>query len=189
MTSDARFEDLFKRFYGRVVAYLIHLGHTREDARDLAQDTFVRVYRHMDAYRGDAEWGFLKTTANRLSSNDRRDKGALKRKGQEVAVDAAPELTDHAPPADEKLAVREATKDFQERLVSAIAALPEGTRNAFLLRLRGYSYQEIAAKLHVSMDAVKSRLYDAKHRLRKALGEEPQGIDWAEAAGENSDDG
>ena len=53
--QDERFSDLYDRYYRRVVAFLVRFGVAPDDASDLAQDVFVRVYEHMDDYRGDAQ--------------------------------------------------------------------------------------------------------------------------------------
>lgn len=185
MTSDNEtlFEDLFRRYYKRVVTFLMYLGFPVDDARDLAQETFLRVYRNMDAYRGEAEWTFLRTTAHNLAKNRLRDDSTLKRKVTKVPIEDVVDPGDPAPSADEILVTREETQRFRTRYGAAIAGLPEGARQCFLLREQGYSYEEMAAVLRVPVNSVKSRLHDAKRRLRETLGEEPQGIDWPEAAG------
>jgi len=184
---DVRFEGLFQRFYKRVVTFLMHLGFSIDDARDLAQETFLRVYRNMDAYRGEAEWTFLRTTAHNLAKNRFRDASTLKRKVTKVPIEDVADPSDPAPRADEALAIREETARFRDRYAAAIAALSESQRQCFLLRQQGYSYEEIAAILRAPLNSVKSRLHDAKKRLREELGAEPQGIDWLEAAGDGDD--
>lgn len=185
--NDRRFESLFRRYYKRVVSFLMHLGFPIDDARDLAQETFLRVYRNMDAYRGDAEWTFLRTTAHNLVKNRFRDQSAQKRKVTKVAIADIADPGDPAPPADAVLEAREETARFRTRYAAVIAALPEGLQQCFLLREQGYSYEEMAAILRIPMNSVKSRLHDAKRRLRAQLGEEWEGIDWPEAAGDRDE--
>ena len=189
MASDQnlRFESLFQRFYRRVVAFLMHLGFSLDDARDLAQETFLRVYKNMDAYRGEAEWAFLRTTAHNLAKNRIRDNSAQKRKVTRVTIEEIADPIDPAPPPDEVMAVREETARFRDRYAAAVASLSGMQRECFLLRHQGYSYDEIAAVLRIPVNSVKSRLHDAKKRLKEVLGAEPQGIDWPEAAGDRDD--
>jgi RNA polymerase sigma-70 factor (ECF subfamily) len=184
---DSRFESLFQRYFKRVVSFLLHLGFSLDDARDLAQETFLRVYRNMDAYRGEAEWTFLRTAAHNLAKNRFRDDSTLKRKVTKVAIEDVADPSDPAPPADVALVMREETVLFRKRYAIAVAALPEGAKECFLLREQGYSYEEMAAILSIPVNSVKSRLHDAKRKLRAELGEEPPGIDWLEAAGKRDD--
>jgi RNA polymerase sigma-70 factor (ECF subfamily) len=185
--NESLFEDLFRRYYKRVVAFLMYLGFPADDARDLAQDTFIRVYRTMDAYRREAEWAFLRTTAHNVAKNRIRDDSTLKRKVMKVAIEDVVDPGDPAPGADDVLITTEETARFRKRYNDAVARLPERSRDAFLLRAQGHSYEEMAAILRVPLNTVKSRLHDAKQRLRNELGKEPQGIDWPEAAGDGDE--
>lgn len=196
--KDSRFEELYKSYYKSIVAFLQRLGFPRERARDLAQDTFVRVYRSMDSYRGDAEWGFLVTTARNVALNAIRDGEAIKRKTVEMSLDALSHVTDSlsqstwsgeplASQEDELIDHQERTRR-SARLEAAIRELPEGHRRCLLLWLSGNKYQEIEKALNLTGDAVKSRLYDTRKRLREMLDEEPGGVDWPAGATEGDHD-
>src|ERR1041384_1567967 len=93
------FEDLYN-YYPRVLAFLIKLGFKREDAEDIAQQVFTRVYMGMDAYRGESKVTFLEQITRRLVFNDTRDKRAQKRKGTHVALNdiVEPQDTSTDPP-------------------------------------------------------------------------------------------
>jgi len=175
--SDDRFETLYRRYYKRMVGFLMYLNFPLDDARDLAQETFLRVYRHMEGYRGEAEWRFLRIAAQNVVKNRFRDNSTLKRKGTSVPMDAIADPVDPQPTADVAFENREETARFQKEFEGAIAALPEGLRQSLLLREQGYSYDEIAALLRIPMNSVKSRLHDAKRRLREQLGLDWRGID------------
>ncbi|HEX6161644.1 MAG TPA: RNA polymerase sigma factor [Thermoanaerobaculia bacterium] len=181
--EDERFEDLYRRYIRRLVSYLVHRGFTVEEARDLAQETFLRVYRGMGAYRGEAEWGYIQITANHVIANHLRDSSAQKRKVTKVDLDDVADPTDPAAPADQELIVRHETKRFRDRFLAAMQALSQPERDALALRLRGKSYEEIAFLLQVPVSAVKSRLHEARKKLKQMLGELPKDIDWPEAAG------
>jgi len=170
ISPDARFEDLFRRYYNRVVSYLVYRGFSLEDARDLAQETFLRVYKSMQRYRGEAEWQFLKTTAENLGKNRYRDESTQKRKGIRVPIADVPDPADPAVPADVAIERREETERLQAKYADAISALPLRLRECFLLREQGYSYEEMAAILRIPLNSVKSRLHDAKRRLRDEVG-------------------
>jgi RNA polymerase sigma factor (sigma-70 family) len=188
MTRAPRFEDLFNRYYRAIVSYLVRdVGLSREDARDLAQDTFTRVYESMDRYRGEAEWAFLKTTAHNLAANHFRRQGAAIRKGIDTPLETVRDLRSAHPPIDVVLIQRETSAAFHKRLADALAELPELTRQCVLLRLRPYSYQQIKDSLNLTMDAVKTRLKDAKKRLLARVGELPDGVEWPDELGEDGE--
>lgn len=192
---DARFQDLFNRYYRSVFAYLVGCGFPRDQARELAQEVFLRVYRGMDQYRGEAEWTFLQKTARNLVYNEIRDRKTQKRAGVVVSFEDLPyqtakdPWTGQAPPSpEEDLLEREETAQQQKRLREAIAELPEGIRQCLLLRLSGLKYRQIQQRMSISMDTVKSRLHEARNKLRARLVEEPEGIAWPAAAGEDDHD-
>lgn len=176
--KDERFRYLYGKYYRSVIGFLVRFGFIRDEARDLAQDVFVRLYEHMKEYRGEAEWRFLEVTARNLALNRVRERGALKRRGATVALEEIAETAGPAPALDVELAARQEAARLHERLHGAIAELPEGTRNCLLLRLQDCSYIEIQGILGITMDAVKSRLRDARLRLKALLAAEPEGIAW-----------
>src|SRR6185295_7686519 len=88
---DELFEELYK-YYPKVLTFLLNLGYKREDADDLAQQVFTRVYKGMDAYRGESKVSFLERITKRLAFNDRRDRHAKKREGTPIPIDDVVEL-------------------------------------------------------------------------------------------------
>ena len=168
MTADERFQSLYKRFYIRVVKFFVRSFHCSEDdAKDMAQETFVRVLRAMDEYRGDAEWAFLEVTARHIAYNKFRSMTAAKRRGQTEAIDESTKMPAVQPP---DYAAQQEREIRLRQMHDEIAKLPPGQRESMQLWLDGFSYEEIARFLRVSVDAVKSRIRDAKRRLREKLG-------------------
>lgn len=167
------FEELYERYYDRVVTYFFHLGVPREEARDFAQDVFVRVFRHMDTYRGEAEWSFIEITARRYFANALRAKYARKRDAVTSPIDELErELSDASPGADAEMERREEAVIRKRAFLDAIAQLAPGSREAFLLRVKGRKYKEIAKVLGISLDAVRARVHEALVRLRAQFGPE-----------------
>ena len=183
--EDARFQELYQKYYRSVVAFFVRRGFSREEARDLAQDTFVRVYRGMGTYRGDGDWSFVQTTARRIAINEIRSRTTQSRSAKLTPLDEplAQTVTKDpwtgAPPHSTETELVEQEEDARrrERLKQAIANLPDRLRGCLLLRLQGLSYHEITVTLRLSMDTVKTRLNEARNRLRVQLGEEPEGLD------------
>jgi len=171
--DDERFRSLYEKYFRRVVRFFVQVfGVTEQDAKDLAQDTFVRFLDHMTEYRGDAEWAYLEAIARNVGYNRVRALNTVKR-GAVKPVD----LDDPA------VRYREDTKapdhvtriDDQNRikqLQAEITQLPDGARECLQLYLSDLTYQAIADALQVSLDSVKSRLRDARRQLRQRLGED-----------------
>jgi RNA polymerase sigma-70 factor (ECF subfamily) len=165
--NEEQFQRLYQRYYHAVVGYLVRLGVARDPARDLAQDVFLRVYRSMENYRGEAEWSFLQVTARRVALNHVRGELTQKRRGILVPIDV---LHDVAADAAPDLAEEQERKTQRETLHAAIATLPDPIRKCVSLWLAGSACNEIQAICGVSLDTVKSRLHEARLRLKKELG-------------------
>lgn len=177
MTKNAElFPSLYRRYLPGVVAYLMKFGFDRDKAEDLAQDTFVRVYENMDSWRQEAEWAYLRTAAQHVALNEIRRRHAGIRSGIEVAIDGAkaPELPTPGPDTSSRLIeAQEHSRQVTESR-KAIEQLPTRLRGPLELRLRGHSYKAIAATLRLSLDTVKTRIYEAKGKLREMLGHAPE---------------
>jgi len=168
---DEQFEELF-RYYPAVVKLLRNIGFDPEESRDLAQQVFVRVYEHMDMYRGEAKRSYVLTVARRLAINAIRDRAAAKRQGVTVPTDKILDLSDKGDLADKSMERRESA----ERLWRAIGQLSRDDQTALRLQLAGHSLKDIAAILGITISALKSRFNAARRKLRELLGEDPEGL-------------
>ena len=146
---------------------------SEDDAKELTQESFLRFYRTIHEYRGEAEWALLETIArnvgyNRVRSIKTIKRGAVKPESLDDRDRSRndPELV-QMQPVDQMIEAERRT-----RLRKAIAELPKGQRQSLQLWLADFSYNEIASQLRISLDAVKSRIRDAKRLLRERLGEE-----------------
>lgn len=176
--TDELFETLYRKYRSAVVAHLMRFGFDRERALDLAQETFLRVYRNMENWRQEGPWSYLKTTASRIALNEIRDAHAAKRAAALTALEdlkQEPVATDPTPA--EALESADDERQRQALLQDALARLPPRLRAPLLLRLNGASYKEIAAQLRLSLDAVKSRLHETKTRLRTSLQDVPENLE------------
>src|SRR5260221_14347532 len=171
---DERFEAIYRKHYARVWRYFRSNSISDDEAHDLSQDTFKRLYERMDQIRNDDPWPFLSKIARTILLNRVRARQTQKRNAPMVEIDD-PELlfAEPAAPAELDYPDREAEKARLSRLRTKMAALPRGQRECLRLRIQGFQYDEIAKILGISMDAVKSRLRDAKRDLREQLGEKP----------------
>lgn len=176
-TNDDSFEAVYQRFYRRVVYFFQLRRFSPEDVKELAQETFFRAYRKWDAFRGESSretW--LYEIASNLIKNRYRDQMALKNQHIDVSLSsdsetgeaAVPEsaLLDSSLPADQAAIAAESAAALRQ----AILLLPPQRRQCMELRLRDLEYHEIAQLMGVSIETVKSHLYQAREMLRKLLG-------------------
>jgi len=150
--------------------YRIALGYLREreDALDVVQEAFVKVFRAAPRWDGSADAGpWLSRVAVNLSIDRWRRN---KRRGQTFAPlaegDHLEVLKDAGPAPDRGLLHR----DAGGKVARALSALPERQRAVVVLRhYQELSLEEIAATLGISLGTVKSSLHRALHRMREAL--------------------
>jgi RNA polymerase sigma-70 factor, ECF subfamily len=171
---EGQFEDLYRSFYPRVVSYLnVTFRFSREDAADLAQEVFIRLYESIDEHRGEAKWSFVKSVTKRVAFNVMRERYSGKERSSSAVIDAEAArlilMADTRASQEDEAAVQQMTT----RLAAAVDALPPTIRSVLLLRVNEFSYAEIARDLGISMSAVKSRLHAARVRLREELALEP----------------
>jgi RNA polymerase sigma-70 factor (ECF subfamily) len=161
---------LVDRHYRRL--YRIALGYLREreDALDVVQEAFVKVFQAAARWDGSADAGpwLSRVTVNLSIDRWRRNR----RRGQTFSPlaegDHQDALADHGPAPDRGVLGRESG----ERLARALRALPERQRAVVVLRhYQELSLEEIARTLGMSLGTVKSSLHRALHRMRATLSE------------------
>ena len=172
--EQAACEQLVAEHQAMVFQLGCHLLGSRDEAYDLSQEVFLRVFRTIDRFRADAS---LKTWIYRIAinqaSNRRRFWSRRHRLGQ-VSLDAHVEV--HGEPTEATDASSPhrilASKELAARLAVALDALPFDQRTVIILReVEGLSYDEIAQALDIAVGTVKSRLTRARQALRASLGE------------------
>lgn len=178
---------LFDRFYWPLFRFFEHRGFSTEECQDLIQETFLRVYRGIDSFRGEARWEhWLFRIASNTASKAVRHRAAAKRAGREVplegeeAVDAPPAAAGGSPRgAAAPAPLRQLLdKEMRELLAQAVAGLPAQMRRCVRLRVfQDLDYDEIAEILQISPSTVKVQLFKARKRLQMELGESFTGFD------------
>ena len=150
------FTKIYLRYRERVYAYALRVLSNPEDAEDLFQEVFFRVYDRANSFAEERSLGgWIFTIAHNLCMNKIRD-----RKPQDTLEDASL-FVEPAPDFGE---------DWQALIAHAMSLLPVEYREIIILReYEGLSYTEITDILHTSIPSVKSRLYRAKGRLRELL--------------------
>lgn len=158
----AAFEVLVERHQRQVYQLCYRFAGNHEDASDLCQDVFLRAYRALGRFRGDAA---VSTWLYRIAVNASLNRVAA-RTAPTVALDETAELA--APPADPADHLIAGQRAAQVR--AAIAALPERQRATLILRVyHDRSHREIAGILGTTEGAAKTNLFHALGNLKKLL--------------------
>jgi RNA polymerase sigma-70 factor (ECF subfamily) len=150
-----------------------HLLGDREEALDLSQDVFMRVFRTLPQFRGHSQ---LRTWIYRIVVNHARNRQRWwRRRHRASQVSLDQHLATHAEPSGNPQVAPDnvfAQKRLASQLRRALDALPFDQRSVVVLReIDGLSYDEIAFSLGVTLGTVKSRLTRARRALRDVLQE------------------
>lgn len=173
--SQEAFELIFERYSSHIINFAYRFLGTREEAEDIAQEVFLRIYRakeQYDANRPFRPWIFSITSrliSNRLRDRKRHPTASLDwnvedDEGSSQALQI-PEKPGHEP------AQILGKKQLVLTVRRALEQLPENQRTAVILaRFEEMSYEEIAQAMNTSVLAVKSLLFRARESLKKLLG-------------------
>jgi RNA polymerase sigma-70 factor, ECF subfamily len=171
--ENAAFEELVGEYQPLVHSLSQRILGNAEDARDAAQETFIKVYRHLARFRGDAS---LKTWICRIAINQARSHERWFRRRRRDGT--------HSLDADDGQFVRlghlkssaaspEAATLAQERhrqIERALTELKSDFRIAVILRdVEGMTYEEMAVVLEISIGTVKSRIARGREMIRSQL--------------------
>lgn len=173
--DSSAFEELMQRYQDRVVSLMTHLTGKRDLAEDLAQDIFLRIYRSRKRYIAGSKFStWLYTIAHNVASNSRRTMSRRREVnlvGQESGELGGNPLEQAALAASGLMPTRQLDKaELSDVVRMAIAALSERQRMAVLLnKFEHLGYEEIAAVMELSPQAVKSLLSRARANLRDVL--------------------
>ena len=171
--EDAAYDELVRTYHASIyqVAYRM-LGDTA-DASDVVQEIFLKVFRHIGGFKGEAA---LKTWIFRIAFSEILNRlrwWKRRRRSSTVSIDEPPNgngngyhLADSKPTPAEVLESKEQENAIQQ----ALRKLSSDHRSIIVLRdIEGFSYAEIAEVLGVSAGTVKSRLARARGDLKKSL--------------------
>ncbi len=171
----AAFEELVRRYQSRLLMVLENMVGHREQAEDLTQEVFLRVFRARHTYTPDAKFStWLFTIANNAARNARRSYSRRKEvhvEGHESGPLGAHPLEQMAVAASGLMPSRQVDRGERALMVrQALQSLNERQRMAVLLsKFEGMSYADIAATMDLSPSAIKSLLTRARHNLRVVL--------------------
>jgi len=183
------FEELMLRYQNRLVMVLEHLVGSRDQAEDLAQDVFLRVYRARKTYLPGAKFStWLFTIANNVASNALRTRNRRREvnlSGRDSGPLGANPMEAMAQASSSQMPARQLDKAEMRDIVRlALGELNDRQRLAVLLsKFEEMSYADIAEAMELSPQAIKSLLSRARMNLRDVLtpylerGERPSAAD------------
>ena len=169
---DAALNDLMERHATPVFHFLCRMVGNEDDANDLAQETFVRVFRARTSFRTNEKFTtWLYTIAANLARNQFRWRARHPNVSLDVESDASDQTLGNVLPANDPAPNEQALAAERAAAVrAAVGQLPEDLREAIVLcEWEEHSVAEAAAILDATPKAVESRLYRARQILRERL--------------------
>jgi RNA polymerase sigma-70 factor (ECF subfamily) len=166
------FRTLVERHQRRAFAIAVGLVRDENDAREIVQEAFLRVFRCLDSFEGESSFftWFYRIVTNLsidlMRKPSRRESESL----DDVVLDdeADVPLVARLPGADPVDMVRRG--EIRERIAEALDALPPYHRTVIVMReVEGMSYEEMASAMGVSKGTIMSRLFHARRKLQRAL--------------------
>ncbi|MCD2513510.1 RNA polymerase sigma factor RpoE [Comamonas endophytica] len=181
------FELLVIKYQRRIERLIARMVRDTDQVQDIAQETFIRAYRALHQFRGEAQfytwlYRIAVNTAKKALLDMKRNPvvadSALRNQSDEHETSAAgQELT-----TDETPETVLAAQEIAEAVNAAMQALPEELRQAVTLReIEGLSYEEIAAAMECPIGTVRSRIFRAREAISarvKPLLENQTGKRW-----------
>ena len=164
------FNQLILRWERPIYALAYRTIGREEDARDVCQETFLRAFRALPGFRGQAKFS---SWLYRIALNLCRDWIRRERRTGFVQPPEDVDLMDLAAAAEPSESIEDlvARKDQIRAVERAMALLPEDQRTAIVLKeYHGLTFQEIADLLGCPLSTVKTRLYQGLSVLRRELG-------------------
>lgn len=160
--NKAAFDELISFYYPYVSGFLLQMTCSRDTADDLTQETFIKIIRNIDKFdvNGTASFGTYLITVAKNCYIDMMRKNS--RRPTELNIDDYAERL----PAEYDCFIQ----DDYETLMSKIETLPPMHRDVIRLKyFEGYTLAEIAEAQKIECKTVKSRLYEARQKLKKSL--------------------
>jgi RNA polymerase sigma-70 factor, ECF subfamily len=159
------FDELVKATYAESYTLALRLTGNEEDARDVVQEAYIRAFRGLQRFRGDAQFS---TWMYRITANCANTHLGKRSKHRHEDLDDHEAVADERPASDPQAQVDASA--LRDRLGVALEALPPKLRQVVVLRdIYDLPHEAIAAELGISETAAKVRLHRARKKLREDL--------------------
>ena len=170
--DQAAFTELVNRYERNIYRLARHITQNDEDAEDVLQETFLKAYANLEQFQGASKFY---TWLVRIAVNESLMKLRRRKSDKTVSLDEPVETEGDSMPREiaaweENPEQKYGRAEVNAILTRAIDSLAPGFRTVFLLRdVEGFSTEETASALNLSIPAVKSRLLRARLQLREKL--------------------
>ena len=165
------FDVLVLKYQNKIIQLVNRYVHDSDEARDVAQEAFIKAYRAIGRFRGDSAfytWLYriaINTAKNYLVASGRRPPRSDIDAQDAEQYEGATGLKEYATP--ERLLLKD---EIQAAIATAIDELPDDLRTAITLReLEGLSYEEIAQTMDCPIGTVRSRIFRARDAIDTRL--------------------
>ena len=169
--DSAAFDLLVRKYQHRIVALIGRYVSDWSECQDVAQETFLRAYRALGNFRGDAQFYTwlhriaVNTAKNHLVASNRRPPTGDIDIADAEQFDSGIRLRDNDTPERELM-----RQQMEQTVMRAVEALPEELRVAITLReAEGMSYEEIATRMDCPIGTVRSRIFRAREAIDQEL--------------------
>ena len=160
----AAFELLYERYHRRTYSLTLRMTSSQTEAEDLTQEVFIQLFRKIGSFRGDSAFStwLHRMTVNQVLMHFRRRSVKNERTSDDGEM---PEQMVHGTSNPNRMQVVD-----RIALKNAIAELPNGYRNVFVLHdVEGFEHEEVARMMGISVGTSKSQLHKARLKLRGLL--------------------
>ena len=158
------FEIIYQRYHRRTFSLCLRMTGSQTEAEDLTQEVFIQLFRKIGSFRGDSAFStwLHRLTVNQVLRHFRRRSVKNERTSEDGEM---PEQTVRGSANPSKMQVVD-----RIALKNAIAELPNGYRNVFVLHdVEGFEHEEVARIMGISVGTSKSQLHKARLKLRGLL--------------------
>lgn len=155
-------DELFEAYHKDVYTYLFSLCHDASLAEDLASEVFLEVVRSIVGFRGESD---VKTWLFTIAR--RRWYGYLRSQNRQIRTESIHDLCDCA-----EFGTEDAGSDLEEMIRSILSQETDLVRDVVWMRIEGYSYYEIGAKLGISENSARVIHFRTKAKIKKQLEKE-----------------
>ena len=169
--DNTAFDLLVRKYQHRIAAVVYRFVPDHAECQDITQDAFIRAYRALANFRGDAQfytWLYriaVNTAKNHLVASNRRPPTGDIDVADAEQFDSGIRLRDNDTPERELM-----RQQMEQTVMRAVEALPEELRVAITLReVEGMSYEEIAEKMDCPIGTVRSRIFRARDAIDQQL--------------------
>jgi len=169
--GESQFEDVIREHQGFVFRTLVRLTGSREHVEDLAQEVFLRLYRGMESFRGDAK---MTTYLYRITLNVAQDEWRRRRKEQSHTSFDDPDAgwEDRLPGTGGDAEQILSSKQRMAGLERALGELSEVERQVIVMfHQEELTYENIAEVLSLPLNTVRTHLHRGRKRLKERLRE------------------